>query len=337
MHPSWKESSHMAQILESQRLLRSFTCSPNGNPNRRIQYMNVENIIVELQKCRERLQYLPQLHNALTDLMDFVKQIHSEIPFEPSRISFARLQTLRAWIFWLPTKLLRDSESEPGALAVLAHFYSVALILEPFFLGLEGAYFGCMALNTIGNIDLILNTRQTNFPSAHTTQLANALMDTPRHIAKDYKASIQWSSVGLRNHRVNQLIPTSPSPYEYPATPFVANGARSTYASNPISPFPHMITGPPLQAPIPYRSSGNFSSSFYMSPAGPSTEYYEDSLSDYSRPGIIAHSPAFSSYGNEYLHDGLPTADPNGASFHPAQIHAISDTGSNLIPNAFGN
>jgi hypothetical protein len=331
MHPSWKETSDIAQILENQRTLRTrgLTASSDSPSNGTLQVGNIDRAIADLHRSQERLQHIPEFYDTITELIGFVKQVRSEVPFQ-HKVAFARLQSLRAWIFWLPTKLLRGGEGDLGALAVLAHFYSVALVLEPFFPGLEGSYLGCMTLNLVESIDVILHSRRSRFPTSHIAQLATALMDTPRHTVNDYKTPIQWTS-RVPNHSMNHMMPTPPSPYRQfddypPSSSFVTS---APYTSTTISSFPHAVTSPPpFQQPShSYRSSGNFSS-FYMSPiVPPSSEYYDDSLSDYSRPGTIEHSPAFSSYGNEYLH-ALPTTEAAG-SFHPGIVH---DGSSNSVP-----
>ncbi|EED21382.1 C6 transcription factor RosA-like, putative [Talaromyces stipitatus ATCC 10500] len=333
MHPSWKESSEIAQILENQRALRirGLTADPNSSPNGTLQIGNIDSTIADLHRSQERLQHIPEFYDTITELIGFMKQVRSEIPFQSPKISFARLQSLRAWILWLPTKLLRGGEGDLGALAVLAHFYSAALVLEPFFPGLEGSYLGCMTLNLVENVDVILQARQSRFQTSHIAQLATALMDGLRHSVNEYKTPIQWTPP-LQTHSMNHILPNPPSPYhqfdEYPSTSFVTS---APYTPTTISSFAHAVTSPPppLLSSHAYKSSDSFSS-FYISPTVPSSEYYDDSLSDYSRPGTIEHSPAFSSYGNDYIH-GLPTTEHAG-SFNPNISHDASVSGSNSVP-----
>lgn len=329
MHPSWKETSEIAQILESQRTLRirGLTASPGGSPNGSLPIGNIDSAIANLHRSQERLQHIPDLYDTITELIGFVKQVRSEVPLQP-KVAFSRLQSLRAWIFWLPTKLLRGGEGDLGALAVLSHFYSAALVLESFFPGLEGSYLGCMTLGLIETIDVILHSRQSSFPASHIARLAIDLMDTPRHAVHDYKTPIHWTPL-VHNHNINHMMLTPPSPYrqfdEYPPS---ASFVTSPYTPTTISSFGHAVTSPPpFQHPShSYRRSGNLSS-VYMSPTvPPSTEYYDDSLSDYSRSGTIEHSPAFSAYGNEYPH-GLPTTE--ASSFHPSIVH---DGNSGSVP-----
>ncbi|QGA15124.1 hypothetical protein EYB26_002780 [Talaromyces marneffei] len=329
MHPSWKETSEIAQILESQRTLRTRGLTASSDTSSNGTLSNIDSAIADLHRSQERLQHIPEFYDTITELIGYVKQVRSEVPFQP-KVAFSRLHSLRAWIFWLPTKLLRGGEGDVGALAVLAHFYSAALILEPFFHGLESSYLGCMALNLIENIDVILHSRQSRFPTSHITQLAISLMDAPRHTVNDYKTPIQWMP-RIQTHNMNHMMPTPPSPYrqfdDYPPSSSFVNS--SPYIPTTTAAFPHAVTSPPpFQQPSrTYRTSGNFSS-FYMSPTVPtSSEYYDDSLSDYSRPGTIEHSPSFSSYGNEYLH-GLPTTEAPG-SYHPGMVH---DGNSGSVP-----
>ena len=104
MHPSWKETSEIAQILESQRTLRTrgLTASSDGSSNATAQVGNIDSAIADLHRSQERLQHIPEFYDTITELIGFVKQVRSEVPFQP-KVAFSRLQSLRAWIFWLPT------------------------------------------------------------------------------------------------------------------------------------------------------------------------------------------------------------------------------------------
>lgn len=334
MHPSWKEASEIAQILESQRQLRtkSTTIRPSRSPDGTLQFRNellgsIDNAIADLHRSQECLRHIPEFHDTLTELIGFVKQVRSEVPLQSPTAAFTRLQSLRAWIFWLPTKLLRGGEGDLGALAILAHIYSTALVLEPFFPGLEGSYLGCMTLSLIPHIDAILHSRQSRFPSSHMAQLAIALMDAPRHNVNVYKTPSQWPHQMQRN--MNHTVPTHSNTYhaidDFSSPSYVTSGS---YTPTSLSPFPLAVTSPPFQSSSSYRSSGNFSA-FYMSPSVQSSECYDDSLSDYSRPGTLEHSPAFSSYGNEYVHN-MPRTEAI-SSFQSDLAHDVSVAGSNSV------
>jgi hypothetical protein len=351
MHPSWKESSEIAQYLESQRSLRTrgLTASPNHATNGTFQLGNIDHLLACLHRSKEVLQYVPEFSETTSDLLDFVKQVRTEIPFQSSDISFNRLDTLRRWISWLPTKLAQGSDGDLMALAVLAQLYSTALVLEPVFPGLEGSYLGCMALSSIENIEAIYYSRQARVPASQTSQLAVSLMETSRYIVQEYRTSIQWTTSphipqeamhrsphphyqAQSPHQSIPMLPNTLRPFEYPPSPFATG---TSYASPPptILPFSHStITSSPFQpSSHPYRSSGNFSSFYMNNTPVPSSEYYEDSLSDYSRPGTIEHSPAYSSYGNEYLQHGLPTVETTS----PFQ-HLLHGTSSNSAPPDLG-
>ncbi|OKL63614.1 hypothetical protein UA08_01014 [Talaromyces atroroseus] len=336
MHPSWKESSEIAQILDSQRILRTrnstynLDSSPGGTPHFRNEILrNIDSTIVDLHRSQERLSHISEFHDTITELIDYVKLVRNELPMQSQKAAFTRLQTLRAWIFWLPTKLLRGGEGDLVALSVLAHVYSTALVLEPFFPSIEGSYIGCMTLSLIQNIDSILLSRKSSFPLSHITQLAAGLMDAPRHNFNDYKSHTQYAH---QMQHMSHVVPTPPSPYHQFhdfSSSFVTSGASYTPAM--LSSFPLATTAAaatttsPFQASPTYRSSGNFSN-VYMSPSIHASEYYDDSLSDYSRPGAaIDHSAGFSSFGSEAIH-GMPTTEAGG-TFHSDLAQDIPITG----------
>ena len=141
MHPSWKDTSEIARILETQRTLRTrgLVGSPEDSSYGTAQVRNLETTIADLHRSRESLHPVPEFYDSITELIGFMKQVQNEVPLQ-QKVAFPRLQSLRAWIFWLPTKLLRGGEGDWGALTVLSQFYTAALVLEPFFPGLEGSY-----------------------------------------------------------------------------------------------------------------------------------------------------------------------------------------------------
>jgi hypothetical protein len=203
--------------------------------------------------------------------------------------------------------------------------------LESFFPSLEGSYLGCMTFNLIQSIDSILLSRKSSFPLSHITQLAAGLMDAPRHSFNDYKSYTQFAHP---MQPMNHVVPTPPSPYHQFhdfSSSYVSSGAPTMLSSFPLATTTTTTTSSPFQASPSYRSSGNFST-FYMSPSMPSSEYYDDSLSDYSRQGggTLGHSPGFSSFSSEPVH-GMPTTEA-GSSYHqPELAHDIPINGPNSV------
>lgn len=312
MHPYWKETSDIAQFLEDQRALRSFNM--NLNPTylsgaTRYQGDDLERIdasIADLQMIQRQVQHIPEYYERIYELLNFVKQLRNDMPIQSPEKAFERLQPLRTWLFWLPTKMLTGGERDLGALSILAQFYSTALALEPLFPEIEGSHLGCMAITPIENIDAILLARKSSIPFTPGAQLAASLMEFPRHIMTDYKSCIEWSQpVQPMNH----FVTSPPSPYHHFHD--ISYETRAPYTPSIHSPPTFAVPTPPFHAQHIYGSHPNLSAAYVSSPL--SSEGGDESLSDYSRPGVLEHSPAFSSPYSEELHHRLPSTDASAA------------------------
>lgn len=313
MQPFWRETSQPAQFLKSQRSLRSMreAFGPRylgGAIRYRDEDLErVDAAISELQLVRERVIHNGILYNQVNELLAFVQTLRNDLPMQSPDLAFEKLQPLRKWLIWLPTKILRDYEHETTALAILAQFCSTALVLESLFPEIEGSYLGCMALSPIEDIDHILASRMARQPYLPEMHLATQLMDFPRHVANEYKSCSQWSQHVPTLDQYGAATPPSPYPY---LQDFAVTTTSSSYTASIHS--PSTVTLPPSpyhQHIYPPHTTG-VSAMYSGSPI--TSDYEDENLSDYSYPGTLEHSPGFSaapapSYGDEY--PGLPAAE----------------------------
>lgn len=323
----WRETSQPAKFLESQRSLRSMreTFGPRyigGAIRYRDEDLErVDAAISELQNVRARVIHNGILYNQVNELLAFVQALRNDLPMQSPDLAFEKLQPLRKWLIWLPTKILRDYEHEVTALAILAQFCSTALVLESLFPEIEGSYLGCMALSPIEEIDRILTARMTApqyLPEAH---LATELMEFPRHVANEYKSYTQWS----------QHVPTTidhygaatpPSPYPHLQDFAVTTATSSSFTASIHSPSTVTLPPSPYQNIYPPHTTTGVSAVYSGSPI--TSDYGDEHLSDYSYPGTLEQqSPGFSAahapYGGDEYH-GLPAAEtPNTMSMELLQ------------------
>jgi hypothetical protein len=307
MHPYWKESSELAQFLEGQRAFRTFGAAmiPGylGNADR-FQDDNLQKIdgaLADLHAIRERVQHNGEYHDKVTDLLGFVQQLRNDLPIQSPERAFERLQSLRMWLFWLPTKMLRGGEADLCALAVLAQFFGTALLLEHIFPEIEGSYLGCMAVAPLEDIDGIVLSRKAAHPYSPDVQLADALMDFPRRIVTDYKNCVHWAQ---QIRPMEHYAATPPSPYHhgfpdisYAASPpsATSSSAYTGYTSSVHSPAVLAIPRSPFPSPNMYAPRPGLGHLYASSPMH--SDHGDDaaSLSDYSAHGTLEHSPTFSS------------------------------------------
>lgn len=127
---------------------------------------------------------------ALEQLISFIHGLWEKIPVHSAEDQFSTLHPLRAWLFFLPIDLLRQDgkRNEIPSMVLLAHFFAVALAIEPLFPEIGAAYLGTMSVRPIEQIDRNLQDYYRN--SGGTDQeVAQALqyMSFPRHMVHDFR------------------------------------------------------------------------------------------------------------------------------------------------------
>jgi hypothetical protein len=281
------------------------------------------------------VKHNPEHCSRITDLSRFVQQLRADFPLQAPEKAFERLQPLRTWLFWLPTDMLRGGESDLSALAVLAQFFGIALVLEPLFPEIEGAYLGGMAVTPIEDIERILLSRKARHPFVPEVQSAVALMDFPRSAVAEYlKSRFQWSQVQSMNHHF--------SPTLYHGLPDLhlvspASSTTSTYTAytSPVhSPPPVTLPASPFHCTNIYTTRPA-SSLFYMGSPSIRSDHGDDgaSLSDYSRPGTLEHSPAFSPVYVDDVNGGVSAAESaSGLSMGLYHESPIMHIGGSVAP-----
>ena len=338
MHPYWKETSELAQSLESQRIYRTggVTMSPSYSPSmNRFQeedLARLDRACTSLENTQERLKHNQEHYNRISDLLSFVRRLRADFPLQAPEKAFERLQPLRTWLFWLPTEMLRGREDDLSALAVLAQFFGMALVLEPLFPEIEGLYLGGMAVSPIEDIERILLSRKATLPFVPEVQSAVALMDFPRNVVAEYKGRLQWSPLHQMNHFPPTIYQGLPD-LQLVSPASSTTSTYTTYASPIHSPPAVAVPSSPFHPAAIYGPAPTPSNHFYTSSPTLHSDQGDDgaSLSDYSRPGTLDHSPAFSPV---YVDDMSSTADGAGGLsmglYHESPIMHIGSVGPEL-------
>jgi hypothetical protein len=149
--------------------------------------------------------------------------------------------------------MLRSSESDIGALPILAQFFAVGISLDRFFPELGGAYLGALSISPIEEIYRIIVTHNAADPYNTDLRLPMELMDLPRRIVARYRSrlSLPWSP----RSSVDHYSPGPPSPF-HPAIqeyPLVASSspasASPSYTSTSYASPTYATYTPPLHSP----------------------------------------------------------------------------------------
>ncbi|KAL5338526.1 C6 transcription factor rosa-like protein [Aspergillus crustosus] len=301
MPHSWKQNSELATYLETQRYLANAN-SPilSGFRFQEEDLASLGHTIMNLQTVQKRVAHNHEHYRRVGELLEFVRHFQRNILSLTAKQAFESIQPLRQWLFWLPPAMLRGGDSDTGALAILAQFYSVGVALDSLFPDLGGAYLGPLSVGPIEEIYRTIYARNAATPYNVDVQLAMSLMDLPRHLATKYRSRLQWSprtSVeyysppptspfqGLHDYRLaSSSSPASVSASYTPYTPPLQSPAAVTIASSPFEVSASYVTAPS-------------SASLYPSPRLLSDTREEP---DCIHQGSFQHSP---SYPPSFLED----------------------------------
>ena len=235
-----------------------------------------------LRQVRQRVINDEELTQRVDELFGFLAELKQDFPVPAPEQAFARLQKLRNWLFWLPPALLRQEDSDLGSIAVLSHFFSAALIIEPLFPEIGGSYFGSMAAEPIDEMRTKLLTRQAVDPHEKALQVALSLTEFSQHTVMAYRARQRYA-------RHSDM-------YGGPQySPGLTH--RSSY-SDAMSPYRHdSISSPPASLTVPIASP-------YVLPGRPSRPV--SFLSQSTLPSPCVYDPSASqSFGH-----GTPVSMP---------------------------
>ncbi|KAJ5126731.1 hypothetical protein N7448_007510 [Penicillium atrosanguineum] len=307
MHPYWKQESELAQLVENHRALSAADYSLTNEED----YAQLDRTVRALKAVQKGVSHNQEHSQRLGELIDFVQQFRQDFPTLTSEQSFERIQGLRRWLFWLPASMLRGSDSDLGALAILSQFFAVGVALDRFYPEMGGAYLGALSIGPIEEMYRILATNSATDPFNLELRQAMSLMDLPRHTVARYRSRLGWSP----SSSVEHYSPGPPSPYHaLPEYPLASS-------SSPASASPsYAAYTPPLQSPPAVTVAGSpFHLDGYVA-AAPSHALYPPSpqLLDTHDPQLrlsnmshtaIPHSSAYTPpYGSDVLCADMPRA-----------------------------
>jgi hypothetical protein len=195
---TWKNDSQFQDFIGEQSTFLTAPPSPALGSKRlsrprKVDLDALQRTYVELQKVEAHLKGNNEDTKAIMQLMSFVRGIRKVSPIHTTAQRFEMLVPLRAWLLWLPVTFLQQTRMTPSAFVILAHFYTVALAVEPLFPEVGPVYFGSLSLGPIDEIArrlLSINVSQTSEADLNT--LIN-LMEYPMEVAFQFRARISQS------------------------------------------------------------------------------------------------------------------------------------------------
>jgi hypothetical protein len=240
----WKNESQFGDFIAEQSTFPTAPPSPLpggkklSNP-RKADLDALSRAYGQLQRVESHLKENGKDVKAIQQLMNFVRSVRKVSPSHTAAQRFEMLNPLRAWLFWLPVMFLQQTRGSPSALVILAHYYTVALVVEPLFPEVGAAYFGSLSVGPIEEIARRLFSINVSQTSEADLQTPLNLMEYPIDMVSKFRNRMGW----VQPERTASF-PTFPSttygleyPYANSLSPY--GNPAFTYSQE------HLMTMPP--------------------------------------------------------------------------------------------
>jgi hypothetical protein len=227
----WKNESQFGDFIAEQSTFPTAPPSPAPGGKklstpRKQDLDSLQKLYAQLQRVEEHLRENNEDVKAIQQLMTFVRGVRKVSPSHTAAQRFEMLNPLRAWLFWLPVMFLQQTRGSPSALVILAHYYTVALVVEPLFPEVGAAYFGSLSVGPIEEIARRLFSINVSQTSDAGMQTPLHLMEYPIDMVSNFRSRMGWvqpertasfptfqnNPFGMQNNFGNDL-----SPYGNPA------------------------------------------------------------------------------------------------------------------------
>lgn len=229
----WKNESQFGDFIAEQSTFPTAPPSPAPGAKKlstpRKQDLDALQLAyAQLQKVETYLRENNEDLKAIQQLMTFVRGVRKVSPSHTAAQRFEMLNPLRAWLFWLPVMFLQQTRGSPSALVILAHYYTVALVVEPLFPEVGAAYFGSLSLGPIEEIARRLFSINISQTSNSSMQTPLDLMEYPIDMVASFRNRMGWvqpertasfPTFGGNDFSLSENYPTTValSPYGNPA------------------------------------------------------------------------------------------------------------------------
>jgi hypothetical protein len=193
----WKNESQFGDFIAEQSTFPTAPPSPLpggkklSNP-RKQDLESLQRAYAQLQKVEAHLKENNEEVKAIQQLMSFVRGVRKVSPSHTAAQRFEMLNPLRAWLFWLPVMYLQQTRGSPSALVILAHYYTIALVVEPLFPEVGAAYFGSLSLGPIEEIARRLFSINVSQTSDADMQTPLNLMEYPIDMVSKFRSRMGW-------------------------------------------------------------------------------------------------------------------------------------------------
>ena len=292
----WKHESQFTDFIEESSTFP--TAPPSPTPDHKPCQPHQEDLAAyerTLQQLQRVETYLKQRREDTKDivkLIGFLKGARKVSPSLSVSQQFERLRPLRTWMFYLPVMCLQQTHGSASTLIIIAHYYTVALVMERLFPEIGAAYFGSMAIGPVEEIARRLQALSVTAEHDGDLQTPLALMQYPLETVTEFRSRMGWAEP-IRTPSFPQyndhscyintgsplLVPVATAPLMIP----YGNNMAFSYSTDSLS----LVTpdSGPNSATSPLQLSSPYVNQQYLSIPSPSYGGY---------------SPASSSFGGDF-------------------------------------
>jgi len=242
---SWKHESLFAEYVAEEDILatafRLHQRRASVDPTEK--GVILQNAAYALQTLRATLPgHELELHY-INQLLAYIQQLQGLNPAQTPEEQFNYLYQMRKWLFWIPVSLLQRQSGQGSAMLTLAHFYAVALSLEPLFPDLGSSFCSATALPPLESIIAVTDAMQSEQGGNASSREIATLMQYPRQTAFQYRARAMQSQQAAMQQQQPPMQAFDPTTLNYTT---IGNLSPAFAPSTP-----HHITNP-TSAPASY-------------------------------------------------------------------------------------
>lgn len=275
----------------------------------------------QVQKLEAHLKYNKEETTQVHHLIGFLKGSRKISPSLSIAQQYERLQPLRTWLFWMPVGYLQNYHGSPNSLVVIAHLYTVALLMERLFPEIGAAYFGSLSISPVEEIARRLMSINVSGGEVAVSRASGAkgepqtpltLMEFPILAVQEFRSRMGWvhpertrsfPQFNPPNFLVREEAPMPPVPEPYmpygnPAFSYSAEEMPMLDASA----LPAQGSASPLMlsSPFPNQHYLNIPSPSYLGAYSPTSSTFE---------GSVAYSDT-EDYASYDMSGGVPCGSP---------------------------
>lgn len=192
----WKHESQFGDFIAESSTFPTAPPSPTPDhkpcqPHKE-DYDAFQRTLQQLQKVEAYQKQNREDTKSIAQLISFLKGARKVSPTLSIAQQFERLRPLRTWLFWLPVLYLQQTGGSPSALVIIAHYYTVALMMERLFPEIGAAYFGSLSIGPVEEIARRLLSINVSGSLEGDVQTPLTLMEFPIDTVNDFRSRMGW-------------------------------------------------------------------------------------------------------------------------------------------------